>query len=376
MPGRIAGRCIVVLALVLPSALPAMWLAPAAISPPGAANQSIDDEFRQRAGLLDPNDMEAHVSLAMWARERGRYDLVSVLCKFVLSRMPEHANAKLLLDEATEALSDPASTQPASRPARRMRENLVAPQMLSDRDINRLKLYELRLDGPPEALQVRFLRRQGESSIEDLARQDILARGEPLDENWSHTLYRGRPEEKLRLIVRESGLKYAERIDVRNHPEVFVEFRRRVLPLLARGCARGGCHTGPDAEGFRLPNGSRQSDRYLYTAFLLLAEAEPPSGPLVNRSLPEESTLLTFMLPANQTLRPHPATRSRINPVIHSRNHPNYQVVLDWINSLSVPKPAYELEYIYPNWLQRATATAETLDDAQQPAATQPARAP
>ncbi|NUQ49623.1 MAG: hypothetical protein HUU27_06855, partial [Phycisphaerae bacterium] len=250
----------------------------------------------------------------------------------------------------------------AGETPRRPRERLSAPQMLSDRDINRLKFYELRLDGPPEPMQVRFLRRQGEPPVEELVRQDILRQGEPLDANWTNVLERGRNEEKLRLIARETGAKYADRIDIRSNPKVFEDFRRHVLPLVNRGCARGGCHTGPDAEAFRLPSGARQSDRFLFTTFLLLAEADPPGGPLINRSIPEESTLLTYMLPASETRRPHPPLPAgRMSPAIRSRAERDYQLVLDWISSLRGPSPAYELDYVYPPWLSRRPRAGELM---------------
>ena len=349
-----------------PTAQPAPTTQPAPATQPAGGPQSIDEEYRRRTAALDPADIEGHLALAAWARGKRRFDLVSVLCKYVLSLRPDHVNARLLLAEAAQALN-PASA-PAGAAPRRPRERLSAPQMLSDRDINRLKFYELRIDGPPEPMQVRFLRRQGDATVEELVRQDILRKGEPLDAGWSAVLERGRNDEKLRLTVRETGAKYADRIDIRSNPKVFEDFRRHVLPLVNRGCARGGCHTGPDAEAFRLPSGARQSDRYLFTTFLLLAEGDPPGGPLINRSIPEESTLLTYMLPASETRRPHPPLPAgRMSPAIRSRAERNYQLVLDWISSLRVPRPTYELDYVYPPWLSRGPRAGELMIGEDEP---------
>lgn len=283
------------------------------------------------------------------------------------------ASVPWLLTAPSAFGASPPRAQSTSAPAAASApgQRLPPPPLLSARDINRLKLYELRLDGPPEPLQVRFLRKQGQTSIEDLIRRDIENQSEPLHDDWPAILQRGRPDEKLRLIVRETGVRYAERIEIRNHPDVINTFRRQVLPLIERGCGR--CHAGPNAESFRFPAGSRQSQAYVYTLLLLLAEGETRHGPLINRSLPERSALLTYMLPPGETSRAHPPlVRDKLLPPIRSRTDPNYQAILDWIAALRVPKPQYDLDYAYPDWLQRVALPAEPLPDPEpDPAAPQ-----
>jgi hypothetical protein len=328
------------------------------ITPP----RPVDEEYHERARALQPLDIEGHFALAEWARDKKRYDLVRRQCKYILGLDPGHASARLLLEEAETRLAEQAQLQgeegaapprPPPRPA-----GIAAPALLKERDINRLRLYELRLDGRPEEIPVRFLKVRGEPDLESLVRAEIENLPDA-DPDWQRTLERGRPHEKLQLIVRHTAMKFADRIEVRSDPEVFQVFRRRVLPLVLRGCARSGCHSGATAQAFRFPSGSPFSDSYAYTTFLLLDQTHTRSGPLIRRDLPEQSVLLAYLLPSTHTDKAHPPVRGgRLHPILRGRRDPDYEVLLEWIGRLRVPHPTYELDYTWPDWLRTAPRTA------------------
>lgn len=247
---------------------------------------------------------------------------------------------------------------------------------LSDADIQRLRLGELRLDGPAEVVRVRFLRkaRQRDLPLEVL---DVLRRRADFRAAWEDVLTRGLPHEKLQLIIRLTGTEHAERIAVDSDPAVFDAFRRRVLPLVNRGCARSGCHGGKGAREFRFPVGSSSSDTYAYTAFVLLDQMQTAYGPLVNRANPEESVLLTYMLPPETTDRGHPPVGRgpAFKPVVRGRDDRLYAAVLDWIDQLAVPRPDYGLAYENP-YAGRRSYVATAPSDAASSPATQPTTAP
>lgn len=253
---------------------------------------------------------------------------------------------------------------------------LPPPPPLSDADIQRLRLGELRLDGPAEVVRVRFLRkaRQRDLPLEVL---DVLRRRADFRPAWEDVLTRGLPHEKLQLIIRLTGTEHAERIAVDSDPAVFDAFRRRVLPLVNRGCARSGCHGGKGAREFRFPVGSSSSDTYAYTAFVLLDQMQTAYGPLVNRANPEESVLLTYMLPPETTDRGHPPVGRgpAFKPVVRGRDDRLYAAVLDWIDQLAVPRPDYGLVYENPYPGRRSYVATAPSDAASSPA-TQPTTAP
>lgn len=326
------------------------------------APRSVDEEYRERARALQPTDLDGHFALAEWARDRKRYDLVRRQCKYILALDPEHKNARLLLEEAETRLTElnrPQDEEPPGpdrTPARP--PGIAAPALLGERDINRLRLYELRLDGRPEEIPVRFLKARGQPDLETLVRAEIEKLPDA-DPDWQRTLERGRPHEKLQLIVRHTGVKFADRIEVRGDPEVFQLFRRRILPLVLKGCARSGCHSGATSQAFRFPGGSQSSDGFAYTTFLLLDQTHTSSGPLIRRDLPEQSALLGYLLPATHTDKPHPPVKgARLNPPLRGRRDPDYEALLEWIGRLRVPHPTYELEYDFPDWFKPVPRSA------------------
>jgi len=260
--------------------------------------------------------------------------------------VPVEAPASRPATVPARAATAPAIPESATQPAA---AELPPAQLLSNEDIQRLKMAELRLDGPPENVRVRFVRK---GKQRDLGEEvlDELPEARREDPKWRETLLRGQPAEKLRLIVRETGTTHADRIVIENDPELFAEYRRRVLPLVERSCARSGCHGGRSARVFRLPAGSPSRETYVYTTFVLLDQMETADCPLLNRDNPEASQLLKYMLPQRADVEGHPAVSHGppFQAVIRDRDDRLYTTVLNWINALRMPHPEYGLVYKNP----------------------------
>jgi sRNA-binding regulator protein Hfq len=260
----------------------------------------------------------------------------------------------------------PATRETATQPATRAELPPALP--LSDEDIQRLKIGELRLDGPPENLRVRFARKgkQRDLSAEVL---DELRQRPDFRPEWEEVLLRGSPSEKLQLIVRTTDAEHVDRIAIENDPAVFATFRRRVLPLVDRGCARSGCHAGHAARVFRFPTGSPSSDTYVYTTFVLLDQMKTADGPLLDRDDPEGSVLLRYMLPqkGDETGHPPVSHGPAFQAAIRDRDDRLYATVLDWINGLRMPHPDYGLTYKNPYAGQPATQPEGEPEEPGQP---------
>jgi hypothetical protein len=259
---------------------------------------------------------------------------------------------------------DPKQVKPASAPASRPASGPAAPpaasqpklegpeppKLLSKRDVLRLKLSEYPLDGPPQKVVVAFPKKRGETSIEDLVAKDIRGGAELEDPDWERTLAKGKPPEKLQLILKATGLKHADRIEIRGDTETFHTFKRRVLPGVTDGCTKSGCHGGNVAHVWRFPAGLQSNDEYPYTAFRVLDQMHTPLGAMIDRNVPERSALLRYMLPPEGDAQ-HPTVKGKpIPPVFRNTSDADYIAVLDWINSLRV-HAEYELEYEPPEWL-------------------------
>ncbi len=290
------------------------------------------------------------------------------------------------------APAGPPATAPAPEPAEREVPGILpepghvelppAPP-ISARDINRLRLGELTRDGPPEMVKVRFLRKAGQRDVVAEVLEELRTR-----DDWNAQrellLTRGRAEERLQFIVRETGLKHAERIVVESDPEAFALFRRRPLQIVYAGCARSGCHAGRSARVFRFPLGSVESEKYAYTTFVLLDQMESRRGPLINRAQPESSVLLHYLLPQENNPRAHPPVGRgpAFKPMFRDTGDPGYRAVLEWLDFLLDPRPDYGLVYENPyrgpfgSAVQAAEAPPATAPAATQPAVPPPAQGP
>lgn len=269
--------------------------------------------------------------------------------------VPVPAASTQPIEQPATSATSPSETEPMEsapevleEPAPGTTELPPAPP-LSDDDIQRLRRAELRLDGAAERVRVRFLRkgRQRDLALEVL---EQLRRRRDYQPQWEQILLHGQPHEKLQLILRTTRDEHAERIVIESDPLVFDTFRRRVLPVVTRGCVRSGCHAGRAARVFRFPLGSPGSDVYAYTTFVLLDQMETRHGPLLNRSNPEDSVLLSYLLPPEATSRAHPPVGRgpSFKAVVRDREERPYLAVLSWIDMLAVPRPDYGLKYVNP----------------------------
>lgn len=260
----------------------------------------------------------------------------------------------------------PPETEPATE------GDLSPAPLISKRDIQRLRLHELILTGPAEQLKVNFLKGPRERDLPELVLEELRAQPN-FDPNNQEVLTRGRPGERLQAIVRETGMKYADRIDVQSDPEVFQAFKKQVLPLINESCARSGCHWGSKARVFRLPVGARTNDPYAYTVFTLLDGMETTRGRLIDRDQPEDSLLLHYLLPQENNARAHPEVGRgpAFKAPLKGMDDPQYRAVMGWVKFLMRPRPDYGLEYQHPYPYVETPARA-----AEPPAAAPPTTRP
>lgn len=308
-----------------------------------ADQRTLDREYERRLARLADDDVAGHFALANWAYDRDQEDWARARCEHVLRLASDHFGAATLLarlDQPTEGATDDEE------------DELPTPPRMGERDINRLKLYEL---GDPGAGRRAVRLRAANLSEQDALMQRIAASLHASDAEEgprrARAFIAADDGAKLRIMVDHLGMKFADAIVVDGEPAALWQFRREVLPLVRRGCASTGCHAarGP-AERFRLPGGSLSSTSTAYATFLLLDQLETADGPLINRSAPAQSVLLDYLLPSEYSARPHPPVDGprELTPVLRNRDDSKYRDVVSWIATLAVPHPEYDLEYVLP----------------------------
>lgn len=338
--------------------------------------RTVAEEYGRRLRELAREDLEGHLALALWLSEQGRYALALERCAHVLELDPENRSAAALQSKCRVLLKhgDGADNAEEDGVATDSTELEAAP-LLSERDIQRLKLSELRLAGKAEPVRVDFVRLPGQEDLPRVVLDRLLERKD-FDARWQDVLVRGRPFEKLQVIVQTTGMEYLDRIEVGGDPEAFNLFRRRVLPLVQRSCGRSRCHAGSEASAFRLPEGAIRSEAYAYTTFVLLDGMETRHGPLIDRMEPEKSVLLGYLLPLSDNPLAHVELEGgrRYPAVLRRPKGRSYDTIVGWIGSLRLPRPAYGLDYAYPYpRLARDTVRDEARAPGSPEAETQPA---
>ncbi len=157
--------------------------------------------------------------------------------------------------------------------------------------------------------------------------------------------------QKVHWIARYSQTKFADEIEIKSDPEVFVTFKKNVLPIIVRTCAKQpGCHASNSEDEsirFRLFEGARRPAPRLYANFLMLNDTEVEDLPLIDRSQPTDSLLLTYLLPPEVTKSAsrHPGTDS-FKPPFKRRKAPGFRRIEQWIRSLKHPAEDYGVRLV------------------------------
>ncbi len=174
--------------------------------------------------------------------------------------------------------------------------------------------------------------------------------------------------QKLHWIARYRGAKYADRVEIQSDPEIFLDFKKHVFPVAIRSCASSGCHGyGTTRRPFVLFNDPKRSTATTYADFVALATFEYNGHRILDRAHPEESLLLTYLLP-EKDVRPelrHPGD-AEIRPGFRTRRSLGYRRIRDWIASLKHPAEDYRVNLWSDAEAQEEEPEA-TIDDAAKP---------
>ena len=157
--------------------------------------------------------------------------------------------------------------------------------------------------------------------------------------------------QKLHYIARYGGARYADKVTIKTDPEIFVEFQRNVMPTVLRSCATSACHasSNEDAMGFRLFKDPKKTAPTAYANFIVLNELEFGGHRVLDRSRPNESLLLNYMMPRDEvrvSLR-HPGEID-YKPVFRKTTARRFKRIKRWIAALKHPAEDYDVYLIHP----------------------------
>lgn len=320
----------------------------------------VEERFRQRRAMLDEDAVEARLNLAQWGMERGLYAEALREVEGVLEVQPREGRAIRMLNElralielraqqarrdaARAARGDPPEEEKRSEPdvPVRVQRRIVDFPLLSEEQINLIKVYEVDLRNPP---RIRIERETVEELLRRYAGHAIL----PTTAAGRRAFLDKDPVEILDVMFRLRARELYPEVEVVGNPESMERFRKWVnAGWLVSACATPRCHGGAEAGRLILYNRDRASDVSAYTNFLILDRYRTETGEeLIDYEEPSRSLLLEMGLLREESVLPHPDVEGW-RPVFPSRRAINFERAVEWIESMFEPRPAYPIEYEPP----------------------------
>jgi hypothetical protein len=312
---------------------------------PHARADGIDDDYAKRFKAIKHDDIPGHVDLAKWARDQERWGLVSRQCTHILRQEPNHAVAKLLLDQARANLKrddrdaglDPADPN-AVRRAPSSGSGSGPPRLLNRDEIQKIRRAEFDPDSG-ERLSIRIDRRMLRDFAESMQGSYEFPFTNVTD------FYKSDRNEQAGLMLRFGSEKHKNAVAINGDPARIKEFDRVVVPYVQQNCATSDCHGGGRGGKLKLLGGRSLANDALYTNFYLLHEHTVGTEHVINRQAPHRSLLLTAGLPPSSD--PDFKNLSHPTPVVapfDGDNHPLYRDVLEWLRSLNLTRPDYDID--------------------------------
>jgi hypothetical protein len=243
---------------------------------------------------------------------------------------------------AGEARTPDDGAVPAVAPAGPPRtRDLLPKDLLSDADVNLIRVYEVdfkdppRLHVTPEGIRQLILR-YGSSSLIPATTQERNA------------LYTKPSLEVARLLFDLKARDLYGYIEVEEDPASLAKYRTRVHnSWLIANCATSRCHGGIDAGRFFLYTGNAKDQRIRYTNLMTLLTFKVDGKPLVDFEDPPNSLLIQYAMPRRLARYPHPDVRGW--RAVLTESTPQLTTdTLEWIRSMYKPRPEYPIAYKPP----------------------------
>ena len=287
------------------------------------------------------------LQLCQWLVEKHRYKLASEELAALIREHPDPDPIQLLnIVKAQLALTHrdptPDPVEPADGGGADDDEPGLPAQILSFKDVNLMRVYEIDFDRPPQvAVDPDTIR----TMIKLYGTSSVI----PASERDQRALYRAESIEIVEVLFTLKARDLYPEINVITEPFALNLFRRRVHNAwLLNTCATARCHGGVDAGRFFLHRRRHKDERVRYTNLLILERLDvDPEWPLVNYDEPMMSLIIQYGLPRHLARRPHPDV-SGWKPVFGRGGQRMLRDTVTWIESMMQPRPDYPVDYEPP----------------------------
>ncbi len=331
-----------------------------------ALMRTFEERYQALKQSIEPDDDARRLALCDWLVTERKYaearlELVELVAKTKLSEavaLLKHVDAQLALLKARVSSKSSTTSGTSTTDPKGASVSAPATRVLTDAEVNLIRVYELDFDNPPRVIvdhaDARALLEEYGSSPRvptDAPSRSALAQGDPL------TI--------VRLAFELKARDFYPKIRVVTEPATLVSFRRNVHDgWLIANCATSRCHGGPDAGKFFLFGDGRNDVRMRYTNLLNLLRGSSQDRPIVDFTDPMQSILIQHALPLDESSNPHPTVEGW-RPVFGRKLNPDKLAnTLAWIRSMYQPRPIYPIEYEPPDLRGEPVPTRPATPDA------------
>ncbi|MFK7961278.1 MAG: hypothetical protein AB8G96_12230 [Phycisphaerales bacterium] len=317
---------------------------------------SFEVRYARVLDRTDLSDPEQVIRLSQWLTREERWDLAEALLVPILEADPDQLAVKGMLERvrARRALDRQRAARIDDDPgdagsgddtdngndllSRPTSNDLFARTLVSDDDVNIMRVYEIDFANPPRRVAVT------RATVDRLITMYADHERMPTGRRDRARLHRLEPMELVEIMFTLRARDLYPEIKVIDEPASLVRFRRDVHDTYVQNTC-GACHGDPGAGRFRLHTRNARDPRARMTNLLILERLDLGSaGKLIDYDRPEDSLLIQYGLPRDQARNPHPPVDG-FRAAFRNRDARQISETIRWIQTMYRPRPEYPVSY-------------------------------
>lgn len=312
--------------------------------------KTFEEHYDELKRGIDPLDWTKRLQLCEWIHRRKRLELAARELEELLDDNPRIdearellriVNAEIELRVKQEEAALERETAPIAEEGEARSGRLAPTSLLTDEQVNLIRVYEIDLKNPPRLLVRR-------STIERLLSEHATSELLPATPEGRKAYYRRDPVDILSDIFALQARDLYGEVQVQSEPLSLNKFRLNVHKMwLMNSCATNQCHGGTEAGRFFLFNKRAHTANTVYTNLLILERSRYRGEPMLNYERPERSPLLQLGLPADRSFFPHPEAAGW-TPAFRDQSDPKFTRTVEWMRSMYMPRPEYPIRFEPP----------------------------
>lgn len=305
----------------------------------------LEEQYLNRRLALDSADIVSHLALCQWLIDKKQFDHAEAELQQVRRQHNDAESLRLLkIVQAQLQLHGSKPNTPGQDGTNQEAGDAsialpAVPRLLTDDEVNLIRVYEMDLQNPPHMLVPR-------QTIDALIEQHADSRLIPDTKIEQAQLYKAEPITLVKLLFRLRARELYPQINVISEPAALQLFRERVHDTwLMNSCSTSRCHGGNESGRLRLLRRGADPTRTRYTNMLVLDRFRIADGtPILDWELPGDSLLIQYGLPRNETRTPHPDVPGW-KPLFAGSRRDLKNGAISWMESMmKMPRPQYPID--------------------------------